>query len=110
MGQTVRVYLLVTDNNDHILIDNRGALIHLGYCEETLPPIEVRWMQAKFYPCINCRHQHDAKVPATNIHRMQQRNKAYSHNIKQGKEMGIGNLHSGYSEIIGQCDDYDPLT
>ena len=111
MGQTVRVYYLVTDVDDcHVLIDNRGTLIYWGYCEETLPPVEVRWVYARHYPCSACKHQNNAKFPDTNIHRIQQRSKSYAHNLKQGKELGLAYRSSGFAEIIGHCDDFENLT
>ena len=108
-SNTNRIYIYVLDNHSQFCVDESGNYIYIGVADEA-NSVQVRRIRGELFPCAVCKFRNSGSTPSTHIHGLQQRGKSYLPNIRSGKELGIGNLASGFSEILGDCHDFEKLT
>jgi hypothetical protein len=73
-----------------------------GWYDEGPYGVEVRKINNKILPCINCRYYNNKLHPKTSIHSLQQEYRKSLLNIK------FRNSFIGFTNLLGKCFDYSP--
>ena len=73
-----------------------------GWYRDEPDYVEVKKINNKFFPCINCKYYNNKLKPRTAIHAMQQEYRKSLPNIR------LKNSFISFAEILGRCSDYSP--